>query len=64
MGNILSLFALFSKSGERDSETVDIHDVDVVCCSTFQESSSDSEEESNAHAGAVQRQRPSLSGVP
>ena len=63
MGNLLSLFSLFSKSGEHDPETVDIHDVDVVCCSTVQESSSDSEEESNAHAGAVQRHGPPRGSV-
>ena len=58
MGNLLSLFSLFSKS-KSDPETVDIHDVDVVCCSTVQESSSDEDDMVNAHAGTVQRHGPS-----
>ena len=57
MGNLLSLFSLFSKS-KSDPETVDIHDVDVVCCSTVQESSSDEDDMVNAPAGTVQRHGP------
>ena len=63
MGNLLSLFSLFSKSGKSDPETVDIHDVDVVCCSTVQESSSDEDDIGNAHAGTVQRHGPSRRSV-
>ena len=38
MGGLVSLLVrLCEKGGEKD---VDIHDVDVVCCSTLQESSS------------------------
>ena len=62
MGNLLSLFSLFSKS-KSDPETVDIHDVDVVCCSTVQESSSDEDAMVNAHAGTVQRHGPSRRSV-
>ena len=62
MGNILSLFSLFSKS-KSDPETVDIHDVDVVCCSTVQEASSDEDEIGNAYAGTVQRLGPSRRSV-
>ena len=57
MGNLISLFSKFC---ERDPEPLEIHDVDVVCCSTVQESSSESGEEplgKDAHAGAVQRHR-------
>ena len=41
MGNVVTLLVrLCEKGGDKD---VEIHDVDVVCCSTMQESSSDSE---------------------
>ena len=43
MGNLISIFSkMCAKEQEKDLQ---IHDVDIVCCSTVQESSSESERE-------------------
>lgn len=43
MGNIISI--LTKMCAKEEEKELQIHDVDIVCCSTIQESSSDSERE-------------------